>query len=111
MEIEPLEIFARDSNYAVIKPPGRRYPGCVIQGDTLAGLCCMAQQIAHYVEAANIRNDDLLENVQDLNNALVGRMLHYQDVLAQHGIEFPHVHPFSKQDMVRLLPDDDGRDE
>jgi len=30
MEIEPLEVFARDSNYSVIKPPSRQYPGWVL---------------------------------------------------------------------------------
>jgi hypothetical protein len=24
MEVQPLEVYATDSNYAVIKPPGRR---------------------------------------------------------------------------------------
>ncbi len=105
MEIEPLEIYARDSNYAVIKPPGRNYPASVIQGDSLGTICRMANAIARFVKNANIDDEDFLGNVQELNNSLVGRLLHYQDVLAKHGIPFPHVHPCTDDDLVELLPD------
>ena len=107
MEIEPLEVFSRDSNYAVVKPPGRRYPGCVIQGDSLAILCGMAKRIAEFARSIEIADEDVLESIQELNNALVGRFLHYQEVLGKHGIDFPHVHPFSQTDLVKLLADDD----
>ena len=107
MEIEPLEVFARDSNYAVIKPPGRHYPGCVIQGDSLAILCRMAKNIAEFARTIEINDEDVLENIQELNNSLVGRLLHYQEVLSRHGIDFPHVHPFAATDLVQLLPEDD----
>jgi len=105
MEIEPLEVFARDSNYAVIKPPGRHYPGCVIQGDSLAILCRMAMHIADFARSNDIADEDVLESIQELNNALVGRLLHYQDILLKHGVDFPHVHSFSETDLVQLLPD------
>ena len=107
MDIEPLEIYAHDSNYAVIKTPSRNYPGCVIQGDSLAILCRMAKNIAKFAANTNINNENFLENVQELNNSLVDRLLHYQDVLSKHGIDFPHVHPFEKNDLVDLIPQDD----
>jgi predicted RNase H-like HicB family nuclease len=107
METKELEVFATDSNYAVIKPPGRSYPGCVIQGDTLANLCRTAKRIADFAHAQKIDDEDVLNDIQELNNALVGRILHYQDVLSLHGIEFPHIYPFSKVGLVKLQPDDD----
>ena len=36
MEVQPLEVYATDSNYAVVRPPGRHYPCSVIQGDSLS---------------------------------------------------------------------------
>jgi hypothetical protein len=107
MEIEPLEVYARESNYAVIKPPGRNYPGCVIQGDSLASLCRMAGAIAKFAASSKIKNDDFLRTVQELNNSLVGRLLHYQEVLSQHGIAFPHVQAFDTNDLVALVREDD----
>lgn len=105
MDIEPLEVYSRDSNFAVIKPPGRNYPGCVIQGDSLANLCRMAKNIAAFTVNSNIDDEDFLDNVQELTNSLIGRLLHYQDVLTNHGIDFPHVYPFDRGDLVELLPD------
>lgn len=29
MEVEPLEVYARDSNFVVVKAPGRQFSGCV----------------------------------------------------------------------------------
>ena len=34
MEVKPLEVFSEDSNFGVVRMPGRSYPGCVIQGET-----------------------------------------------------------------------------
>jgi hypothetical protein len=108
MEVEPLEVYARDSNHAIIKPPGRNYPGCVIQGDSLAILCRRSKAIAEFAAQAGIGDEDFLGNVEDLNNALVGRLLHYQEVLSRHGIDFPHVYPLDEGDLVELVPKDDA---
>ncbi len=107
MEIEQLEVFASDSNYAIIKPSGRNYPGCVIQGDSLATLCRTARDIAACVRDGDTLSESFLADVQDLTNSLLDRMLHYQRVLRSHGIDLPYSQPFSESDFVRLLPDDD----
>jgi hypothetical protein len=107
MDIEPLEVYARDSNYAVVTPPGRNFPGSVIQGDSLASLCRMAKAIAEFAIKSGISDEDFLGNVEELNNALVGRLLHYQDVLASHRIDFPHVHAFDETDFVEWTHKDD----
>jgi len=107
MEIEPLEVYARDSNYAVIKPPGRNYPGAVIQGDSLGILCRNALRIVSHIQSGDTTSEDFRGEVEELTNALIDRMLHYQAVLESHGVDFPHVHPFSETDRVELVPDDD----
>ena len=108
MEIESLEVYSRDSNYAVIKPPGRTYPGTVVQGDSLGNLCRNALRIVQYIESGDTKSNELLGEVEDLTNALVDRMLHYQNVLKLHGIDFPHVPPFSDSDLVRLVDEDNS---
>lgn len=107
METEQLEVYARDSNYAIIKPPGRNYPGCVIQGDSLATLCGMAKAIVACVQRGETTSEEFLYDVQELANSLLDRMLHYQRVLSSHGIDLPYSRPFSDSDLVRLLPDDE----
>ncbi len=97
--------FPRDSNYAVIKPPGRNYAGCMIQGDSLVNPCRMAKNIATFTVNSDIDDKDFHDNVQEFTNSLVGRLLHYQDVLTKNGVDFPHVHPFEKDNLVELVSD------
>ena len=107
MDIEQLEVYATDSNYAIIKPHGRKYPGCVIQGDSLAILCRLAQDIAACARDGDTMSESFLADVQEVTNSLLDRMLHYQSVLSSHGIDLPYSRPFSESDFVRLLPDDE----
>jgi hypothetical protein len=104
MDVEPLEVYAQDSNYAVIKPPGRQFPGSVIQGNSLCILCKRAVGIAWWFRDARPTNDpEILGDVQELVESLVGRLLHYQQVLEAHGIGLPYAQPVTKADLIRLL--------
>lgn len=110
MERELLEVYSRDSGCAIVKPPGRKYPGCVIQGDSLAILCGLAKGIAESVQRGSTADGDLRSDIQALANSLIDLLLHYQQVLGSHGIDLPYSRPFSESDLVRLLPDDDAEE-
>src|SRR4051812_15142373 len=98
MNVEPLEVYASDSNYAVIKPPRRRFPGSVIQGDSLRILCGRALGIAQRVRDRAPQDEEFLRDLQDLVDSLVGRLLHYQQVLQAHQIELPYGRPITEAD-------------
>ena len=100
MKVESLEVYSCASNYAVVKLPGRHYPGCVIQGDSLAVLCEMATTTAALAKEGNTSSSDFYENLRELANSLVQRILHYQETLAEHGIDLPYTRPFSAADLV-----------
>lgn len=36
MERKELEVFSEASNYGIVRMPGRQFPGCVVQGDSLS---------------------------------------------------------------------------
>lgn len=106
MKKERLEVYATDSNYAIIKPPGRNFPGCVIQGDSLSNLCRASVSVARHLQAGGpIDDEDFLCDVEELNSLLVGRLLHYQEVLKAHGISLPYGAPLTEEDIVKLLPE------
>ena len=111
MEVQPLEVYATDSNYAIIKPPGRNYPGCVIQGDSLSILRKTAVRIAQAASGLQGADEDLLYEVQDLANSLTDRLLHYQEVLDRHDIDLPFSPRLSKSDMVILVDDEEDHSE
>jgi hypothetical protein len=106
MNVQSLEVYAEDSNYAIIKPPGRAFPGAVIQGDSLCGLCRLAIDVARRVQAAGIEDEELLGDLDELLDRLLGRLSHYQTVLEHHGIRLPYHPPLRESDWIRLLPDD-----
>jgi hypothetical protein len=106
MEVIPLEVYATDSNYAVIKAPGRNYPGCVIPGDSLSILCAAARRVTELIRGSGVQEEELLWEAQDLTNSLIGRILHYQHVLDKHQINYPSVGKYSDGDILQLISDD-----
>jgi hypothetical protein len=50
MHIEPVEIYSDASNAAVMRHPGRRFPGVLLQGDTLSILVRQAASVAEQAE-------------------------------------------------------------
>lgn len=109
MQIKAVEVYAEDSNYAIMKPPGRRFPGCVFQGDSLHILCSQAVNVARGVRDSHAGDEVWLEDLEELVGELVDRMLHYQRVLAQHEIGLPYTTPVTEQDRITLLPRDGAR--
>lgn len=109
MKLVELEVFSETSNYAIVRPSGRRFPGSVIQGDSLSILCEEAKQIAEQIRSLKIEDEELLYLVQDHQEKLLGRLLHYQQVLAEHSIALPYSMPAKESDLVVLVeesPDD-----
>jgi hypothetical protein len=104
MIVKSLEVYAQGSNCAVVKPPGRKFPGCVIQGDSLRHLCGLAVSVAERVRDRTPQDEEFMGDLQELVHRLVGRLLHYQQVMQAHGIKLPYSRPLTEAHLVRLLP-------
>lgn len=81
MRTASVEIYSDETNRAVIRHPGRKFPGVLIQGDTLSGLCAMAEEASKEV--------GYNEELNSLRDALRGLLLHYKIVLGEHEIPLP----------------------
>ena len=88
MEENLLEVFAEDSGFGVVRMPGRSCPGCVVQGDSPWK---EARRIAKPARDGSTEGDGFREAVEELQHALLKRMLHYQDMLRQESIDLPCV--------------------
>jgi hypothetical protein len=93
MEVKPLEVFAEDSNFGVVRMPGRNYPGCVIHGDSLFILWGAARRVAEAVRDGSAWGEDFRDAVEELHDPLLGRLLHYQEVLRRAGMDLPYLRP------------------
>jgi hypothetical protein len=89
MKKEEVEIFSDASNMAVMRHPGRNYPGSLIQGDSLYSLLQVAKEVKNEIKKNNYSeaNEELVELIMLLES----RLNHYEAVLKEHGIELPYV--------------------
>jgi uncharacterized protein DUF6959 len=87
MRVKPVEIYSDASNYAVMRHPGRRFPGSLIQGDSLHGLCSQADRVC--ATARERLDPDTYAELNDLRNELRVRLTHYKQILREHQIELP----------------------
>ena len=85
MHKEQVEIYSDKTNAAVMRHPGRRFPGSLIQGDDLYALCRLAEE-AHAGTDGSAPGFGLLT---ELRNRLRARLNDYKEVLGEHGIPMP----------------------
>lgn len=83
-----LEVYGTASNAAVVRVPGRRFPGVVVQGDTLATLLESAGEIAS--RAAYTSDDELLGAAEGLRDQLASLVSQYEGVMDEHGLGLPY---------------------
>lgn len=83
-----LDVFSEASNYAIVRMEGRNYPGCVIQGDSLSILVRGSKALLNLIRQT--ANQEAIELAEELHDALDGRLVHYERVLAAHGIDLPY---------------------
>jgi hypothetical protein len=87
MRVEPVEIYSDATNRAVLRHPGRKFPGVLIQGDSLHILCRQADRAC--LTARDSFDDESYIELNDLRNALWGYLTHYKKVLGEHDIQLP----------------------
>ncbi len=83
MRRDEVEIFSDTTNAAVMRHPGRRFPGVLIQGDTLYSMCQRADFIAQEI------GREAFKELNQLRNQLWSFLTHYKAVLVDHGFEMP----------------------
>jgi hypothetical protein len=91
MEQKQIEVYSEMSNYAIVRMPGRNYPGCVIQGDSLNILLKTAKRAHELAVSTGI--EDLIGETEDLVENLSGRLDYYEVILKAHGMDVPYHRP------------------
>jgi predicted RNase H-like HicB family nuclease len=86
MRKEAVEIYSDATNQAVLKHPGRRFPGVLIQGDTLHSLLMQLKA----VRMATAFDPDTAIVFDEAIEQLTDYVEHYEEVLAEHGVELPY---------------------
>jgi hypothetical protein len=94
MEVKPVEVYSDLSNFAIVRVPGRRFPGCVIQGDSLSIVLHTAKVVLAGVKDSP--DEELVGSAEELVESLQARVAHYERVLAEHGMDLPYTNRISR---------------
>ena len=86
MKMESVEIYSDASNKAVIRHPGRAFPGVLVQGDTLHGMVASLRYVmgngAGLDEESAGRLREVAERMEEM-------LAHYRSVLTANHIRLP----------------------
>lgn len=85
MRLESVEIYSDATNAAVMRHPGRRFPGLLMQGDTLHALCKSADAMCR----AMGRKSAGFDEANEIRNRLWDLLNHYKATLDSHGLPLP----------------------
>jgi hypothetical protein len=95
MKDEPIEVLNLQPNAAVVRCPGRRYPGIVVQGDTLHSLYRTAANLSARLRELGASPDDV-GDAHEIAERLEEFVTHYQDVLNSQKVDLPYPTPVSR---------------
>lgn len=82
-----VEILAEESNFVVIKVPSRKYPGVLIQGDSLYGI---VGTLATAIELFETDKEEAMEALKEAYDELSWRTEGYQKVMEENNSPFSY---------------------
>jgi hypothetical protein len=88
MERREIDMYSEECNCGIVRMPGRRFPGCVVQGDDLASLLVAAERVHDL--ARDTGNVELIDESAELRDLLTSHLQHYERVLTEHGMSLPY---------------------
>lgn len=83
-----VDLLSPPVNFAVVQLPERKYPGVVVQGDTLHSLLQQVGQMERLLAAGDL--EELSDDVEDLKKRLTDAVGYFERICAERGIELPY---------------------
>ncbi len=87
MREQAVEIYSDATNAAVMRHPERRFPGVLMQGDTLNQL---VRELNRVQTDAQLVNSEVAEDIAGIREHLQSLLDHYEATLSAHGIALPY---------------------
>jgi len=83
-----IEMFSETTNCPVVRVPHRRFPGVVLQGDSLHILFNMAEEVCKL--SAGAPNPELPDAAEELRDRLADYVSIYEETMRANGLELPY---------------------
>ena len=81
-------LLGRPMNFAVVQLPERKFPGVVVQGDTLYSIVSNLTNLKRLLEIGDL--DELRSGIEMIDEQLSTALDSYERVCAKQGIELPY---------------------
>jgi hypothetical protein len=85
---ESAQLLSKPTNYAVVQLPGRKFPGVVVQGDSLHSLVQRLTEIQAI--AAKHSDEELNAGLGELLEVLTRASRNYEAICNERGISLPY---------------------
>ncbi len=79
-----VRLIGDANNSQVVHVAGRRFPGVVVQGDSLSNFVDLASEVIRLLKSNEI--DEAKDTAEELHDLLLSRLHIYKDTLAQNGL-------------------------
>ena len=88
MASDTAQILSQISNSGIVQLPGRRFPGIVMQGDTLSNLFDSARFLL--AEFKRLRDEERYYETLMFTEQLQAQLDHYEETLHAQGMQLPY---------------------
>ncbi|HZL37264.1 MAG TPA: hypothetical protein VFC78_18235 [Tepidisphaeraceae bacterium] len=92
-----IEMLSETSNCPVVRTPGRKFPGVILQGDTLKALFDAAAEVRGL---CGEDNEELCAAACELTDRLANFVVIYEQALRENGLELPYPKAISGEPVV-----------
>jgi hypothetical protein len=100
MSSDTAQILSHVPNSGIVQLPGRRFPGIVMQGDTLSNVFESSRFLLG--EFKRLRDEERYYETLMFAEQLQAQLLHYEETLQRHAMELPYTVSIRE----RLVSDD-----
>jgi hypothetical protein len=87
MHVESVEVYSDTTNAAVLRHPARRFPGVLVQGDSLQSFCVALDEICSNLSLQI--DEETYQRVDDVRNSMRSYLTHHKAVMQQHDLPLP----------------------
>ena len=85
---DTVQLLSLATNFAVVHLPGRKFPGVVVQGDTLNGFVHNLKRMAQLLNKGDF--EALAGELSLVAEPLLDALLHYEHVCSERSIDLPY---------------------
>lgn len=83
-----VDLLSPPANFAVVQLRERKFPGVVVQGDTLRSIQKQVERMGKLLRSRDL--SELEAEIDELNLVLTEAVVHFERICAERGLDLPY---------------------